>query len=49
MPRHTAPKIADPAGVIRSTTWTGGVSGATGGVGVSSGFIGGGSDTVGRM
>ena len=44
-----APNTADPAGVIRSMTWTGGVSGATGGVGVSSGLADGGAETVGRM
>ena len=47
IPRHTAPNTAEPSGVIRSTTCTGGVNGAIGGCGASSGLVGGGRDTVG--
>ena len=47
MPRHTAPNTADPSGVIRSTTCTGGVSGAIGGCGASSGGVVGMAETVG--
>jgi hypothetical protein len=44
-----APNTADPATVIRSTTCTGGVKGAIGGCGASSGLVGGGAETVGLM
>ena len=38
MLRHTALNTAEPANVIRSTTCTGGVSGAIGGCGASNGL-----------
>jgi hypothetical protein len=44
-----APNAAEPSGVIRSTTCTGGVKGAIGGCGANSGFIGGGRERVGRV
>ena len=47
MPRQTAPNTAEPSGVIMSTTCTGGVSGAIGGCGASSGGLVGIAETVG--
>src|SRR2546426_8482946 len=46
--RHRAPSAADPASVIRSTTCTGGIDGARGGCGWSTGETAGGTHTVGR-
>jgi len=47
--RQRAPNAAEPSAVIRSTTCTGGTSGANGGCGASSGGTGGGREVVGRM
>jgi hypothetical protein len=47
--RQTAPNTAEPSTVIKSTTWTGGVNGASGGCGARSGGDAGGAETVGRM
>jgi hypothetical protein len=46
--RHCAPNAADPASVIRSTTCAGGIDGASGGCGWSTGETAGGTHTVGR-
>ena len=44
---HRAPNAAEPSTVIRSTTCAGGINGAIGGCGMSSGGIAGGAETVG--
>jgi hypothetical protein len=46
--RHRAPNAADPASVTRSTTCAGGIDGARGGCGWSTGETAGGTHTVGR-
>ena len=49
IPFHCAPNTADPAVVIKSTTWTGGTSGATGSGGASKGGVVGKTDAVGLV
>jgi hypothetical protein len=49
IPRHCAPNTADPASVIRSTTCTGGIAGASAGCGISNGGIAGATEAVGLI